>query len=130
MAEESRPSDWDWVSAKHKCMAVEMFGRLRALAQRDVETRNKQLEGVAVFKLVEITGIEFLVSKGASRAADVHFKVLDDLTRISVRALRGEEAMYTVGLDDTGVCRFRRGADQLDAWQVLKAALSPIFFDE
>ena len=127
MMADDRPPDWDWVTATYKCKAEAMFGRLQALAQRDVETRNKQL-GREVFKLIEINGIEFLVSKDASRSVQVYFKVMDDLARISVRAWQGEEAMYTVGMDDTGICRFRNGVDQLDAWQVLKAALGPLLF--
>ncbi len=124
---EDRPSDWDWVKATYECTASVMFGRLMAMAAQNVQQRNKQL-GRDAFKLIEINGIQFAVSKEGSALADrFFFKITDGLDSISVRTPKGE-TLYTVGLTDNGACKLRRDGTELDPWQVLKAALEPLLF--
>ena len=125
-----RPQDWDWVSAVDTCKATVMFGELKAMAQRNVDTRNKQL-GRDQFRLIEINGIEFAVNKSAGSADAVFFRVSDDLQRVLMCRGRNDapEATYTVGLNDMGRCTFRRDPDEMSAWRVLKSALEQLFFD-
>jgi hypothetical protein len=129
MSEESRPSDWEWVKATEHCRAAAMFVRLQALAQRDVDQRNQQLSGTATFLLTQISETEFSIGKNGASDDCLFFRVLGDLKCISVSGVNGRnEVRYTVGLDSNGVCKFRRGDEVLDPWQVLKAALEPLFF--
>jgi len=58
------------------------------------------------------------------------FRVTDDQSQIAVCELnRANEVTYSVGLDANGKCKFKRGSDLLDPWQVLMAALKAKFFD-
>ena len=77
---------------------------------------------------MEVSGIEFSVGKDSGMTNRVTFRVQDDLAHISVATGREEGIVYSVGLDDGGICRLRRDADYLDPWQVLKAALEPLLF--
>jgi hypothetical protein len=130
MTDESRPPNWNWVKATHECNAQAMFGELRGVARANIQERNKQL-GREAFKLIEINGIDFLIRKDDSIGDTVGFRVLDDLARISIVSDRTkEQAIYTVGLDPNGACKFKRNGGDFDAWQVLKVALSPLFFEE
>lgn len=126
---EQRPQDWEWVKATHQCKAIAMFGRLQALAQRDIDQRNEQL-GRKTFHLTEINGLEFSISKNGGWDDRVFFKVSDDaLSRVSTCGPNAvNEVVYTVGLDADGLCRFRRGDEHIDPWQVLHAALAPLLF--
>ncbi len=127
MTQDERPQDWNWVEAQGRCKVEVMFGRLRELAKRDVDQRNKQLNKQA-FVLKDIDGITFSVSavKGDFNG-QIFFVLGNDAISIS-GANRVNEVQYTVALDASGTCRFRRGLEELDFWQVLKAALEPLFF--
>jgi hypothetical protein len=128
MTDDKRPPDWEWVKAIYQCSALVMFGELKALARRDLRTRNEQL-GREAFKFADVSGVEFMIVEANSPRALASFRVTDDLARISVVGGRtNEQTVYTVGLDDNGICRFQIGNMRLDAWQVLKAALEPILF--
>jgi hypothetical protein len=130
MAQEPRPTDWEWVKQIGLCKAETMFGRLRELAKRDMLERNKQLRNDK-FELVDITGLQFSIGDTREYAKHVFFKVTDDLKSIVVCGFNGaNEAVYAVSLDDAGVCRFKRDGAYVDFWQLLKAALEPIFFGQ
>jgi hypothetical protein len=123
---EQRLWNWDWVNATHQCKAIEMFGRIRSLAERDVKTRNDQLKREQ-FRLEEVHGLQFSVGNAANWQERVFFEAEEQ--RIVVCELnRVNEVVYTVALDDQGKCRLRRGVEWVDPWQVLQAALSPLFF--
>jgi hypothetical protein len=127
MADE-RPRNWDWVKATHECSALIMFGELKALAQRDVQARNQQLNQER-FTVTEINGIQFAVGRAHSMGSRIYFRVTDDLKQVEVTRHEGAViGRYTVGLDENGTCRFRQEAEQLDPWQVLKAMLEPLLF--
>lgn len=130
---DDRPPDWDWVKATQNCRALVMFGTLKALAQRDIQTRNAD-SGREAFTVTEIDGIHFSVNGPVGDPIlprKVFFQVTgDNLSEVTVRDARNPDnpTIYTVGLDDQGVCKFRRDGQQLDAWQVLKASLETLFF--
>lgn len=124
---DDRPANWDWVGAIHSCRPETMFRQLRASAQKNITTRNGQL-GHETFMLTDINGIEFSVSKNAGMHDRIFFKVTDDLAAISVAQANGEPTLYSVGFAKNGDCKFCRGDEQFDAWQVLELALKDFLF--
>ena len=123
----NRPPDWDWVKTAGECTAAIMFGSLKTLAQRDVQTRNNQL-GKERFIVGDHEGISFWVDQ-ARREMNTHvwFTLLIELNGIRVGS-RGTETIYTVRLDDTGHCKLWSEDQSFDPWQVLKRALEPLLF--
>jgi hypothetical protein len=122
------PPDHDWVTARHQCSALMMFGTLKALMRINVDTRNAQL-GQERYRFDDSNTRCSVMHMGGGLNAMVHFEVERDTT-ISVYVGRKEqhEAEYTVALDDLGRCKLRRGGTQYDPWQVLKAHLDPLLF--
>ncbi len=126
---DERPPDWDWVKATHECSAEVMFGILQTLAKRDVAARNGKLAKEQF--IVTVDGAVFTVMKaGAGPAKRVRCALTGTAAdQLAVwDAERDTTTTYTVGLDARGVCKLRRDDDELDPWQVLKAALEPLLF--
>jgi hypothetical protein len=128
---EPLPSDFDWVTARAKCSAIDMFETLRQLVQVDVERRNAQYpEGSPKdrFKFkAPALGRSFTVYDAYyydRRAADFTLEV----ETIRVQSVGGLGMAATIALTDNGECRLMVGAEELEPWQFLRRALEPLFF--
>lgn len=140
MADDSvpLPPDFDWVTAREKCTAVEMFESLRQLAQVNVATMNSIRGGGSRFRFTDTErqfGNGFVVTDlgGPFGARSVRFWLRAD--EISVeqstqfhRTRQSSSFLAYLTLNDRGQCLFRVGEDELDKWQVLRRALEPLFF--
>ena len=132
---ENLPSpDFDWVTARAKCSATDMYEVLRSAAKANIATRNKILDESGDkdrFQFKERQPRGFTVwdtwETRIRRAVDV------DLDGQTIKLARQVgEAITTVTasltLNDRGQCKFKIGSEELDQWQVLKRVLEPIFF--
>jgi hypothetical protein len=118
--------DFDWVTVRRDCQLGEMFTRLRALAEANVTTRNGQLTGKPRYGFEQRGDGAFTVWDQESTVRDaVDFDVLND--RIYVRRI-SDKFEVTLTMTSAGVCKYKVGHEELDAWQVLKKALEPMLF--
>ena len=127
------PADFDWVTARAKCSAFDMFVRLRELAQRDAERRNVFPEATASterFKFHDSEDrVKFAFSvwdRSGKTRRGTDFRLDGDVIRIQPTA--GDAFEATVTLTDEGHCKLLVGNEVLDLWQVLRRALEPLFF--
>lgn len=127
------PPDFDWVSARAKCAAADMFENLRQLAKTNVDQRNAFREphakGDRFYLRDSSYGRRFTVddSYGYSRrSVDFHLKPGDVIAVLGLDATQNFNATLT--LNDKGECKFKVNGDELDPWQLLKRALEPLFF--
>ena len=120
---DKRPDDWNWVQATEKCTAHAMFGRLRQVAQRNVEDRNRQLGGEERFLVTDVNARQFSVGPAGDVQSSIVFKV-NDRDLVEVTGFNRIKVTYAVHLDASGVCRFRHeDGGSFDACQVFEAAL-------
>lgn len=110
-----------------------MYAVLHGAAKANMLTRNEMLDGSGdrhrfQFKDRPPRGFTVWDTWGQKRrAADVDLN--ENTIQISLHM--GDtvsDFSATVTLNDSGRCKFRVGADELDQWQVLKRALEPLFF--
>lgn len=136
MPETSLPSDFDWVTARAKCSAAEIFESLRQLALGNVAQINTFRGGTNPqgprFKFSDADprkGRGFFVwdTFSATERRAVDFWLLDDVIRVEQSARTPIDATLT--LNDDGQCRFKVGTDELDNWQLLRRALEWLFFE-
>lgn len=124
-----RPSDWDWVTARHDCTTVNFFERLYLGAKLNVETRNKQRGGSAPVEIAAPQPGSFSIIRALSFGGHVmvRFNLRDE--RIMVQG-SGIVLNFegTLTLNNDGECRLLVGGDVLDEWQVLRKALETLLF--
>jgi hypothetical protein len=129
---DSLPWNFDWVTATHECSPVLMVGKLTALAQSYVDTRNRQAQADGRFHLSEFpSGFSVEERTVGGLATKVTFEFPRAMDRISV--YRGREtvlAHYVLTLNEDHECRLRNTetGETLAPWQALKAALEPLLF--
>jgi hypothetical protein len=128
------PSSFDWVTARAQCTAAEAFESLRQLAQTNVEQINKFRGGTSLagprfafkdfedpshraFTVFDTFGIE-------RRAVD--FSLVGE--SIYIRPIDREVIHPSPILTEGGECRYKVGAEELYAWQLLRRALERLFF--
>ena len=124
----TQPQDFDWVTAHAECTVTGFFHHLRIEANRNCETSN-QIDKANRFDFIE-NGAVFTVLRGADK---VEFVLKDD--RIVVTGFRINTPIQLKAiLSNTGECVLAQvGANgqltPVDRWQVLRDALTPLFFD-
>ncbi|MBI2187324.1 MAG: hypothetical protein HYU37_09445 [Acidobacteria bacterium] len=100
------------------------------MATQNVTTRNKQVDDPERFR-IDTDGGRFRVAKsGAGLSKTVLVELAGDaVDHIVVRDINKNQTSYTVGLNTLGECMLRRNGEELQPWQVLKAALEPLLFE-
>jgi hypothetical protein len=130
MPKEKRPSDFDWVTMRAQCSALNMFGLLQADAQKNTDT----MEALATARGTPL-GLQCIVNTGSFVVVrrllvgeiGVRFTLSDD--QILVES-QGVDVHFSarLTLNNDGECRLLVGEEELDRWQVLRRALEPLFF--
>ncbi len=130
---EKVPADFDWVTARAKCSAFDMFVRLRELAQRDATRRNVCPEPTTPsdrFRFHDSedrTRFAFSIwDRAGTTRRGTDFLLDGDVIRI--QPTEGEAFEATVTLTDEGDCKLLVGNEVRDLWQVLRRALEPLLF--
>jgi hypothetical protein len=121
------PPDFDWVTARKKCSALEVFEQLRQETKRNIDAFHEGMERPVCE--VASSGMEvFVVARHFwGRRIAVRFILTKD--EILIEGIGVEVNMTaTLTLNDKGQCRLRVGAEELDRWQVLRRALEPLLF--
>ena len=134
------PETFEWVPARAKCSAEQMFTLLGARIESDAVAMKEQLKNTNYqvgFK--KVAADSFVVSKqylesGFSfkgrnvlvkrTATGIAVDALDIQKESSPRPLF--EASVSLGLD--GICRYEFDGQPLELWQVSKKALEDLFF--
>jgi hypothetical protein len=130
-----KPSDFDWVTARHKCSAAVFFESLLQLAKANVDTVNAAKEKSSgrsdAYLQATVPGV-FAVARGVPGAGPpkvVRFRLeRDDAIAVEPHGVPMEGFQGTLTLNNEGECRLKVGAEELDLWQVLRRALEPLFF--
>lgn len=120
---------FNWVVARDKCSARNVFEELRLAAQENVKVRNTQVNGKPLVAF-SAQANAFSIWNG-DKTGPEHGRVAADFSldgeRIIVKSLE-KEWTITLTLDDEGICKCRVGDKALDVWQVLRMALEPVLF--
>ena len=128
------PKTFDWVSARAKCNAREMFNRLRKVVKTDCEIATDQRSH---WKLVfdPVCEKEFSVihhhDSGIGTVAGVTFRLERSVVRVLQHQAPNKELFsFGVYLLDGGGCTFvMEGKNApLYPWQVSRLALKDVFF--
>ena len=134
MTKPEKPSDFDWVTVRAGCSALNMFGLLKQEAEKNVEAMKaapatKPQASESPLRFFD-NGTSFgVVRRRHIGEVGVRFSLYGD--EISVESLGfGLEGNFTatLTLNDDGECRFLVGGKTLDRWQILRRALEPLFF--
>jgi hypothetical protein len=126
------PKEFEWVKARTECSLYAMYKTLIAGLRDDAKARN-ELRGendFVRFIAKPSSGRHFSVIREGQREpslASVDF-IYEDRT-IGVYDGDGKKR-FDVGitLTDFGECKFKIGDEELEAWQVRRKALEPLFF--
>jgi len=130
MTKPEKPSDFDWVTVRAGCSALNMFGLLKQDAQKNVEAIKAatKLQGsempVSFFDNDNSFGV---VRRTYVGEIGVRFNLYQDEIRIESQGVK-VSFTATLTLNDDGECRFMVDAQTLDRWQVMRRALEPLFF--
>ena len=129
---DALPPNFDWVTIRANCTALDMFARLRDLARRDTGLRNGYVgenQSEDRFRYHDSESNEWAFSVwdrlGRTRRG-TDFRL--DAEVIHIEPTEGEAFTATVTFTDAGECRLKVGNEVLDLWQVLRRALEPLFF--
>ena len=132
---EQLPPNFDWVTRRAQCSAVQMFEVLRTAAKENVDQRNRTLghetgDAKALYGFNDGAERSFTVfaTYGRKRRAVDFYLSNDGVLRIEPFAGAGVELGLT--LTDDAVCRLTIGAEILDPWQVLRRVLEPLLFED
>lgn len=130
-ADTRKPDNFDWVTARRKCSAGEVFETLLAGARANVEAMATATDGqtVNLFKLSSLDG-SFSVSRPRfSGLIGVRFYLADQEIIAEPFRLGGAGVLTaTLTLNDDGECRLLVEGVELQPWQFLKRALEPLLF--
>lgn len=126
--------NFDWVTAQAGCSAGQMFHKLQAGAQADVERRNAAASGRSDSWRFEFhaddDGFEVVrIAESSKAGAAVTF--VRDGARINIDG-DGVDVRITavVGINASGECRYFVGELELLGWEVRKQALDQLFFED
>ena len=132
------PDDFDWVTARARCSAADMYEILRDLAQVNVTKANAIYVKNAPSADPDRFGFrdapdptlrQFNVwDKWGLERRTVQVQLDGDAIRVHGSVSR--EFRATLTLTDGGNCKFRVGEAELDPWQLLRRALEPLFFGD
>lgn len=125
------PSDFDWVTARGQCSALNVFELLKSDAQRNVAA----MEAIAKARGTS-SGLQFHTNDGSfvitrRQFTEVGVKFILSVDQIEIESV-GVDVRFTAGLtlNDDGECRLLVNNEQLDRWQVLRRSLEPLFFPQ
>lgn len=124
------PNTSDWVSGRHACSTDQAFADLRLQARGNVETRNSEAirnarrEPERRFFFAS-NGHQFGISR--NDGGEVVFTLDGDQIVIEGHG-HTVPIVVTTTLDDNGACVLARDNAIGAPWQVLRAALEPLFF--
>jgi hypothetical protein len=136
------PETFDWVPARAKCSAAEMFALLVMRIESDVTVRQDQLKNTNyVFSVKKIAADSVVVARqyierGVSfRGRNVMFKRTPMGMAVDALVVDQETSprpMFTasVSLGPEGRCRYVVDGQPLELWQVSQKALDGLFFNE
>lgn len=133
MFKDEKPSDFDWVMARHECSPVKLFERLRLGAERNTGARNR-VEGERQNGMKfghDSHGDVFSVYREGRPGVAVRFRLSGDTIHVEATELLGGPGANfsgTLTLTNDAKCRLRVGDEDLDEWQVLRRALERLFF--
>lgn len=132
--------DFEWVVARAKCSASEVYSDFALQIKHDVEIRNKLLSGkerkheinfsfgggyeqTSLIVAVQ-TGGHLLEEKRITQA--IFTKIPEG---IAVEYPNGKKLTGILTLSQDGECRLKVDEIEYNFWQFRKLALEPIFFD-
>jgi hypothetical protein len=125
---ETRPSDFDWVTARNQCSLGKVFEFLYLETKKNTETMN-QINGQEQrqWQLVEFQGGFSVSRRTVESTMGARFTIRDNA--VVVDGI-GVDVGFKAGLtlNDDGKCRLLVDGKELDRWQVLRRALEPLFF--
>ena len=134
MANLEIPKTFDWVTARSKCNADEMFKRLLKVVTSDVDTANG-INPIRIYRIDLISEREFAVVlphiSGMGFTKGVTF--LREGSEIQVRQLvKPQKLIFSVRayLLDGEDCTFAVNEKPLEPWQVSRLALEDVIFDD
>jgi hypothetical protein len=129
---ESRPPDFDWVTARAACSLRAMFSTLKTLAERDVNTRKAQLQAEAHEARQRLVPEFQFINQGSHFGVWCDRRVLEFcLADDKIEVYAGGDVTHrlTLTLTDAAECKFQvNGEGEFDPWQVLRLVLEPVFF--
>jgi hypothetical protein len=130
MDKPEKPSDFDWVTIRAGCSALNMFALLKQDAAKNVEAMKavSKLSGAEIPISFFDNGTSFGAARRTYRGEmGVRFNLYGD--EIAVTGLNVDVTFTaTLTLNDQGECRFLVDGQTLDRWQVLRRAFEPLFF--
>jgi len=120
--------DFDWVTIRSKCSALEVLKRLQRGADEDARIRTG-LPAAAprVTFSVKASAEGFSVVRSGNDPASVEFEIAGDGIRAKRDGLTLIEA--TLVVNDQGECKLKVGSQELSAWQFRRRALEDLFFN-
>ena len=119
------PIDLDWVKERAACSLGNMFDRLKARAQSDTESRNS-IAGNILFYFKPKDDSSFTVLRGDS--GPLRCFILEEGRIIVQDRAKTEILRATITLNRDGRCLFEVKGESMEVWQVMRAALEPLFF--
>jgi hypothetical protein len=122
------PPDFDWVSARKKCSALEVFEQLRQDAKSNVEAFKAGAERSACDFITTQPDVFSVFRQEFRGLVGVRFVLRNSEIQIEGEGGIPVNMTATLTLNDKGECRLRVGNDELDRWQVLRRALEPVLF--
>jgi hypothetical protein len=126
---DKKPFDFDWVTERRKCSPLQVFERLRLLAEKNVATMNAAIGQHERWEFASVGG-DFSVCRVTNAGIQgVRFSLQPQDGRIRVEG-EGVKVGFMAGLtlNDDAECRLLVDNHELDLWQVLRRALEPLFF--
>jgi hypothetical protein len=137
MMDDGPPSDFDWVTARHKCSVAYLFQTLLERAKQNVATMNalhKASGGREDAYVHDTVPGVFSVVRGVPGGGPPHtvrfnLDSRDETITVDAQGVPSMEPFTgSLTLNEKGQCRLKVGPEQLDEWQVLRRALEPLFF--
>ena len=132
--------NFDWVTARAKCSASEVYSDFALQIKHDIETRNTVLSGKERKHEInfffqggyEHTSLIVAAQKGGQllgerRLAHVVFTKIPE--GIAAEYSDGKKLTGLLTLSQEGECRLKVDGTEYTFWQFRKLALEPIFFD-
>jgi hypothetical protein len=127
-----KPSNFDWVTARHQCSLKDVFEEMRIGIRDDIETRNATLPDddpdYPTLKAHESANTVrvYWHDMYSPSAKFVEFKLTSQ--SLSIVTQDGPQFEAFIGLNDDGDCKLKISGKELDLWQVRRKALEPLMF--
>jgi hypothetical protein len=133
-------SNFEWVVARAKCSASEVYGDFAIQIKRDVDTRNNVLSGKERKHEISFTfngGYQHTSLIVSAQTGGRHLAESQLARVIFTKVPEGIAAEYSDGnkltglltLSQDGGCRLKVDGVEYSFWQFRKLILEPIFFD-